>query len=147
MIPLQVKYASDCVKKIKPMISQINKSCGGKVYTLEISKPARGVAIFSFRKNENAMRLPPVQPFPGPPAPVPGIASGVQNIPLPLLFPEKPDDAFDPMIFFNSLPKRKQEKLLKEFDISLNDFNRKRYKSKGLDGVKVAFAKFCEEYV
>lgn len=147
MIPLQVKYASLCINKIKPMISQINKACGGEVYFLEIKKPTRGVAVLHFRKEPKAVPLIPDSPFPGLPAPVPGAGSAksAKAMPIPL-FSEEPDDEFDPMNFFNSLSETEQKTLLADFEAGLNDFNLKRYKTKGLKGVKIAFTGFCAKY-
>jgi len=147
MIPLNVKYASECVRQITPLISQINKACGGEVYSLEIKKPVRGVAVFVFRKDEKAVALPPVLPFPGLPAPVPG-ANPVRHekaVPLALL-PKNEDQDFDPADFFSSLSEAEQNTLLADFEAGLNTYNLKRYKSRGLDGVKIAFVKFCEGY-
>jgi len=147
MIPLQVKYASECINKIKPLISQINKACGGEVYSLEIKKPVRGVAVFVFRKDEKAVALPPALPFPGLPAPVPGagMSMGAKAVTGPLLS-EEPDDEFDPAEFFSSLSEAEQNTILADFEASLNTYNLKRYKSRGLDGVKIAFVKFCAGY-
>jgi len=144
MIPLQVKYASDCINKIKPLISQINKACGGEVWSLEIKKPVRGVAVLVFRKDEKAVHLPPVLPFPGLPAPVPG-ANPVRHekaVSLTLL-PKNEDQDFDPADFFSSLSETDQKSLLTDFEATLNAYNLKRYKTKGLEGVKIAFRGFC----
>ncbi|MEZ4527701.1 MAG: replication initiator protein A [Desulfobacterales bacterium] len=147
MIPLQVKYASLCINKIKPLISQINKACGGEVYFLEVKKPVRGVAILHFRKNQKAASLIPESPFPGLPAPVPGAspAGEAKAMPIPL-FSESQDNDFDAMDFFNSLSEEEQKTLLTDFEASLNTYNLNRYKTKGLKGVKIPFAGFCAGY-
>jgi len=147
MIPLQAEYASDCVRKIKPLIAQINKACGGEVYFLEIKKPTRGVAMLHFRKDTKAVPLIPDSPFPGHPAPVPGAGSAksAKAMPIPL-FSKNPDQDFDAMDFYNNLSESEQIALRTDFEASLNAYNLKRYKTKGLEGVKIAFAGFCAKY-